>query len=247
MQKSVLLCVIVVLALSAGSLSAAVVQCPAQSDLATLIATFTTLDNACFSQDKLFWNFSYTPGTNAPAAGDVSMSLIANPLPGGVDIHGWNLGGANNIWAQGAPGTADFLFSFTIEVCPASVPECAGNVAPGTVITGADAVYAPVSTFLPGPETVTWSNGGSATLTSGSPGALPPGGDIGLGGAGTLGPITVTANFSGTGAITQTTLRFYETVPQPPPGVPEPATVAMMFGGLGLIGLGCFKRTRRTR
>jgi PEP-CTERM motif len=224
--------------LAAGSLSASVVQCPTSATLQELMA-FNSADNACFSQDKLYWDFNYTPGPAAPDASGVTSSLIFTPL-GGIDIHGWNF---SSVWSQGVAGLANFSLGYTIEVCPSSVPECAGNVAPGTVITEADGVYAPVSTFPPGPETVSWSNGASVMLTSGSPGPLPSNGDIGLG-AGITGPISVTADFSGTGAITQTTLRFYQTVPRT--GIPEPATLPMIFGGLGLIGLGCYRRTKRT-
>jgi hypothetical protein len=236
-MKKYLILSFLVVALSAGRLSAAVVACPTTTTLSTLLA-FDTLANACYSQDKLFWNFSYTPTGNSPAAADVSASLVFQAGQS-IDIHGWNFGA---VWSQNTvTGTpAGFTLSYSIEVCPTSGLPCSGNVLPGTLITQADAVYAPSSVFLPGPETVTWSNGASVTLTSGAPGPLPPGGNIGLGG-GTTGPITVTAQFSGTGAITQTTLRFYETIGES--RIPEPTTLSLI--GAGLIALGCVRVRRR--
>jgi hypothetical protein len=215
-----------------GDLSAAVVDCPTNTNLQFLVTNLVGLANACTSQDKLFWNFTYTSlGPSAPTASDVSANLIFQPGGVGVDIHGWNF---SSTWAQGTSGLANFSLSYQIEVCPNSAT-CLGHPVPaGSVITAADAVYAPVSTFPPGNEVVTWSNGAMVTLTNGSPGPLPPNGNIGLGG-GTVGPLTVTAVFSGTGAITQTTLRFYETVPQT--GIPEPTTMLLLGAGLATFGI----------
>jgi hypothetical protein len=156
-----------------------------------------------------------------------------------LDIHGWNF--SSSTWVQGTGGPAAFTIGYMIEVCPA-LSACASAVVAGTVITGADAVYAPVSTFLPGNETVTWSSVPSptnptVTLTSGSPGPQPGNGNIGYSG---VGPIGVSAVFTGTGAITQTTLRFYETVPNG--GTPEPVTMALM--GSSLLGLGLLRRRK---
>jgi hypothetical protein len=217
--------------LISGNLSAAVLPCPSNTDLGTLIASFNSLANACQSQDKLFWNFSYTNlGTQAPTAANVQAGVIFQPGVG-VDIHGWNF---SAVWSQAGNSTnlANFTLSYTIEIVPGT---------PNTQITSADAVYAPSSQAPPGPETVTWSAGTPSTqvLTSASPGPLPP---TGLGGlpANFQGPITVTANFSGTGAITQTTLRFYETTLS---AVPEPAT--MLLCGLGFLGLGIIRHRRK--
>ncbi|HYW41250.1 MAG TPA: hypothetical protein VE959_00245 [Bryobacteraceae bacterium] len=214
--------VAVLAAFGASNLSAAVVPCPASATLDVLISSFNSLANACSSQDKIYWGFSYTGlGPNASLPTAVQGSLIFQQLLG-VAIHGWNFG---SNWSQSGVGgaLANFNLSFSIEVCPSGDP-CFGAVTPGVMITQADAVYAPSSVFMPGPETVTWSNGASVTLTSGSPGPLPPGGNIGLG-LGTLGPITVTDSFSGTGDITQTTDRFYETLG------PEPATSCSVAWG----------------
>src|SRR4029078_2898267 len=69
--------------LISGNLSAAVLPCPSNTDLGTLIASFNSLANACQSQDKLFWNFSYTNlGTQAPTAAHVQAG-------GGFHAAGW--------------------------------------------------------------------------------------------------------------------------------------------------------------
>jgi hypothetical protein len=193
------------------------------------LLAFNSEANACFSQDKLFWGFNYAPTGSAGAATTVQAGLIFQTGPG-LDIHGWNF--SSSSWVQGVGGPAAFTIGYSIEVCPTG-SACAGAVIPGTVITGADAVYAPVSTFPPGNEVVNWSNGATGTLTSTSPGPVPNTGNIGLG-AGTVGPISVSAAFSGTGAITQTTLRFYESLPE---GVPEPTSSALVVIGFAFIGL----------
>ena len=217
-----------VVLIGSSTLSAAVMPCPTVATLDVLIASFNSLANACQSQDKLFWNFNYSPAGNSPAAAGVGASLIFQ-AGAGTDIHGWNFSGT---WSQAGGMLANFTLGYTIEVVPGT---------PGTVISGADAVYAPSAISPAGPETVTWSMGTSPTVTlmNGTPGPLPAGANIGLG-AGTLGPISVTANFSGTGTITQTTLRFYETVPT---GIPEPASIMLLGGGLAILGL--VRRHRR--
>ena len=207
--------------------SAAVVPCPSSTTLDVLLA-FNSLSNACFSQSVEFWNFSYTPGGNASPASGVSASLIAQT--GGVAMHGWNF---SDSWSQSGATLANLTLSFSIEVCPAGQP-CSGNVAPGTLINRADAVYAPVSVAPAGNAVVSWSNGAVVTLTSASPGPLPPNGNIGLG-AGVAGPITVTETFSGTGAVTQTSLRYYEELAT----VPEPTTLLLLapgLAGLAIVG-----------
>lgn len=228
-MKRLLLLIGLLALISTARLQAAVVPCPNSTTLDTLVTSFANVANGCFSQDKLFWGFNYTPGPSAPPASAVIASLISQTSPA-LDIHGWNFDGA---WAQGnSPAAlANFMLSYTVEICPSSGQPCSANVVPRSSITAADATYAPVSVFPPGKEDVSWSNGAIVTLTSASPGAEPPGGNIGLA-PGFVGPITVTANFSGTGAITQTSMRFYESGGAV---VPEPKDSMFMLIGLGFL------------
>ena len=234
MKKSLMLSIVGLCALSAGNLLASQIPCPTAATNFDVLAAATGgsaggIANGCYSQDKLFFDFVYTPTGSAGVASTVQAGLIFQTA-GALDIHGWNF--SSSSWVQGGLGPAAFTIGYMIEVCPAG-SACVGAVVPGTVISGADAVYAPVSTFTAGNETVTWSNGANATLTSGSPGPQPANGNISFSG---VGPISVSANFTGTGAITQTTLRFYETVPN---GTPEPVTMALM--GSSLLGLGLLR------
>jgi hypothetical protein len=232
--SKILFCAVLI-TLAASGLSAAVIPCPASTNLAALEA-FDTVANACFSQDKLFYNFTYSGlGPAAPAAGDVTTSLIFQ-AGAGVDIHGWNFG---SNWSQSGANLASFTLGYTIQVC--NDPACIANVIPGTAIIAADAAYAPSAVTGAGPETITWSNGATTTLTNANSGPLPTGGNIGYN---NVGPIAVSAAFSGTGTITQTTLRFYEATPIVV-GTPEPATLSMILGGAGLLAIGGFHRRRR--
>jgi hypothetical protein len=235
-------CVLAIAVLGACSnLSASIVPCPTATTFDVLATSFDTLANACNSQDKLYYDFTYTPATGAPLAAEVSAGLIFQLDGVGIDIHGWNFGSA---WSN-----AGFTISYTIEVCPTTGDPCSASVVPGTVITAADAVYAPSALNPPGNETIVWSGPAiataTATLTDASPGPAPSTADIGVS-AGVLGPITVTATFSGIGTITQTTLRFYESVPAT--AVPEGSTFALVLGGVALIAAsyGWRKHTRRS-
>lgn len=223
------LLVAVFVALPVANVWAVPTPAPASATLQDLInITAGGAANGIFSQDKLFYNFTYTTpaGSSAGPASNVFASLIfqsASFPETGVDIHGWNF--SSSQWAQIGATPAEFTLGFTIQVFD--------NVNPGAKITGADATYAPVSVVPTGFEIVNWSNGATVTLTSGSPGPLPSNGNIGFN---DIGPITASAHFLGTGAITQTSLRFYETITPPP--VPVPPTVLLLGSGLlGLIGV----------
>jgi hypothetical protein len=219
------------LTLGISGARADIIACPGMTTLSYLV-TLNTPENACYSQDKLFWDFSYDPGPGAPGASDVNATLIFQPA-GAFDIHGWNFAAT---WAQNAAGLANFELGYSIQVCATGV--CAGP--PGANIFAADATYAP-SAFGAGDQTVLWSTGTGATLTQGSPGALPVAANIGLPPGGTTAPISVTANFSGTGAITGTNLRFYQHV------VPEPEPVGIVVAGLALLMIAAIRpRTRQS-
>ena len=239
MKKCLMLSIVGLFALSAGNLLASQIPCPTAATNFDVLAAATGgsaggIANGCYSQDKLFFDFVYTPTGSAGVASTVQAGLIFQTA-GNLDIHGWNF--SSSTWVQGSGGPADFTIGYMIEVCPAG-SACASAVVPGTIITGADAVYAPVSTFTAGNETVNWSNGANVTLTSGSPGPQPSNGNINNFSG--VGPIGVSAVFTGTGAITQTTLRFYESVPNG--GTPEPVTMALM--GSSLLGLGLLRRRK---
>ncbi len=119
-MKRAIVCLIFVVGfavLSVGTLAAAQTAAPSSTTLNQLIATANSEANAVFSQDKLFWGFSYTPTGSAGAASSVSADLIFQTQPG-LDIHGWNFSSSN--WVQGAAGPAGFTLSYTMEVCQAA-------------------------------------------------------------------------------------------------------------------------------
>lgn len=92
-----------------GTMSATITQCPTSTTLAALIALGQGVENACQSQDKLFYNFSYTPLGDA---GNVNATLIfaASATPPIGDLHGWIFTHATGTWTSG------FTLSYVIQV-----------------------------------------------------------------------------------------------------------------------------------
>src|ERR1017187_206742 len=224
MKRYLLLSILGLLAFSVRNLSASQIQCPTTNSTFDQLLAFNSEANGCYSQDKLFWGFTYPPTGTDGAASTVNAQLIFTSLASG-DIHGWNFG--SNDWSD------PYTIGYTIEVCPPT-SACAGNVAAGTEIRATDAAYAPTFGTV-GTETVTYTGGYTNTFVL-TPGNAYEGAAFGFY---TLGPITVMGQFAGDGDVTQTTLRFYEG------SVPEPMTLLLVGGGL--LGVGLLSSKRRDR
>lgn len=115
-MRKMLVLVIVALAFCTAA-SAAAVLCAGTVDnpmtsVAALIGTNAT--GGCYSQDKLFTNWSYTTtGTGSTPAANVGFNVILSNLPG-IDIHGFSFAPTDNVW------TAGFTLGYTISVVPPS-------------------------------------------------------------------------------------------------------------------------------
>src|ERR1035438_2922018 len=131
MKKCLMLCIVGLFALSAGNLLASQIPCPTAATNFDVLAAATGgsaggIADGCYSQDKLFYNFVYTPTGSAGAASSVQAGLIFQTA-GPLDIHGWNF--SDSSWVQGTGGPAAFTIGYTIEVCPAG-SACVGAVVP---------------------------------------------------------------------------------------------------------------------
>src|ERR1035441_5980420 len=97
MKRYLLLSILGLLAFSVRNLSASQIQCPTTNNTFDQLLAFNSEANGCYSQDKLFWGFTYTPTGTDGAASTVNTQLIFTSLASG-DIHGWNFG--SNDWSD---------------------------------------------------------------------------------------------------------------------------------------------------
>ena len=76
MKKSLMLSIVGLFALSAGNLLASQIPCPTEATNFDVLAAATGgsaggIANGCYSQDKLFFDFVYTPNGSAGVASTV--------------------------------------------------------------------------------------------------------------------------------------------------------------------------------
>jgi hypothetical protein len=184
MKNCLLLCILGLLALTAGNLSATQVFCPLTNVTFDQLVQYDSVADACAIQDKLFWGFTYTPtGLTEPATG-VNASAIFQAGPSSQDVHGWNF--SSSMWTQ------PFTISYNMEVCPVG-SICANQVITGLIILAGDASYAPTLFGATGNETVTFTYPTgltSLTLTKGVPY------ESGIFSSYTAGPVSIVASWA---------------------------------------------------
>jgi hypothetical protein len=71
----------------ARNLTAAVVICPTMTDIGTLLS-FNSVANACYSQDSMFWNFTYAPGPKTIIRSNGAEVAPTNGSPGPLPGNG---------------------------------------------------------------------------------------------------------------------------------------------------------------
>jgi hypothetical protein len=116
MSRLVVLIVIVFAA--AAVLPAVPIACPTAATVpAATLQTLIDLNagGGCFSQDKIFSNFSYNQPAGTVSASNVSIGLVITQ-GGSTDIHGWLFAPLTGSWTSG------FTIGFTIAVDTVQFP-----------------------------------------------------------------------------------------------------------------------------
>jgi hypothetical protein len=225
MRKRLGLAFVIGFTVSLASMQASMIPC-ADTSLSALIALGSGPGNGCTVDDKVFNNFSYTPGAGAPGASSVTAQLEANT---GTLTYGWLFGSLT-----GAFG-GNFALGYTVTVDPALDPA----LCPTCTITSTESQMfpgtAPPSTQAfsiaesAGPTPVLLDNLTFGGNTNGS--LISPG----------VTTLTTLATSSGITRL-QPILSLEMDVRQSSTVIPEPAMLPLM--GIGLLGLGFLRRHR---
>ena len=213
---------------SVANMHAALIPC-ADTTLSALIALGSGTGNGCTIDDKIFNNFSYTPGAAAPNATQVDANLLFDTT---AMTYGWEF----------APITGgfigNFVLGFTVAIdetkCP--VPGACTDVNaehqifPGTAPSGTQAM-----------SVVDTSNGSPASQTI-SLNNLTLAGTIGEAFFSGTTSVTTVATSSGISAA-QPLLSYQTRVTEQV--VPEPTAASLI--GIGLLSLGFVRRRHQGR
>lgn len=219
-KKRVGLIVALGLFASLGSMQAVIVPCT-NTTLAALIALGAGAGNGCSVNDKLFNNFSYTPGASAPVAGSVNATLQANDP---TLTYGFSFSSSTGSFV------GNFVLGFTVGINTAICPTClitstaeqllAGTGPPGTVsISVAESA---------GPSPVLISNASFGANTNGS--TIAPG------------VLTLTKSATATGISSSNPLLSFESDVRQTNTIPEPGTFLLLGGAL--LGLSALRYRR---
>ena len=221
MKKCIGLSFVIGFMASLASMQASMIPC-ADTTLSALIALGSGTGNGCTVDDKVFNNFSYTPGGGAPVASLVTAQLGVDT---GTLTYGWLFGSLTGAFA------GNFALGFTVAVDPAVCPTCTitsteSQQFPGTAPPGTQAFSIAESA---GPPTVLLDNLTFGGNTNGS--LISPG----------VTTLTELATSSGI-TLGDPLLNLSMDVRQTMSMVPEPAMLSLM--SIGLLGLGFMRRRR---
>jgi hypothetical protein len=225
MRKRIVLTFAVGLMASVASLQAA--ACLSTTTVGALVALGAS---GCTVDDKLFNNFSYSASGGGPSASGLAAVLEVN-VP--TLTFGWDIG------TPGSSFTGNFTFGFTVSEILDPVTCPGGFVCP---ITGTATQIFPAGAPVPSGNpmlTVTQSAGTPSPFTLNNASLAGNTMDTTISpGVTSLTVSAVSAGINNNFALLDASFRVSQSV------IPEPVT--MVLTGTGLLGLGLFRRVRRS-
>jgi hypothetical protein len=201
----------------------AAAACSLSTTVSALIALGST---GCQIDDKLYDNFSYTPGVGAPVA---SLVIANEDENAAIFLTGWTFTSSSGSF------NGNFSLGFTVAVITSGAGSCP------TCVIVSDTEQINAGTTAPGPQTtsVVLTPGGTTALNNTTVGS-ETGQTMFSPGVIVLGKLATTSGLSGAAPLVSFESDIHENMSST---VPEPTTLALM--GAGLLGFAL--RLRRAR